>query len=261
MRNKALAVRSVLEVTENQAKWRQVSGHSRFSHARIEDEHRASRRDVTRSSHVNSAPPAAKRLLSWKEIAGYLKCNIRSVQRWEHAEGLPIHRHAHQRRSTVYAYSNELDAWLWTRTPLQASRAAAPGCSTARARLYVLPFVNLGDDPQLNLFCDGLTEEIIFQLARLDPERLGVIARTASMDQKTSPKTISEIGRRLGVSSVMEGCLRSSGNHIHVTTQLIRVSDLTHVWTESFDGEITDLLQLQMEIARQMTESLHRASV
>lgn len=81
------------------------------------------------------------------------------------------------------------------------------------------------------------------------------------MGQKTSPKTISEIGRRLGVSSVTEACLRSSGNHIHVTTQLIRVSDLTHVWRESFDGEISDLLPLQMAIARQIAESLHRASV
>jgi adenylate cyclase len=81
------------------------------------------------------------------------------------------------------------------------------------------------------------------------------------MGQKTSPKTISEIGRRLGVSSVMEGCLHSSRNHIQVATQLIRISDLTHVWTASFDGKISDLLQLQMAIARQIAESLHRASV
>jgi hypothetical protein len=190
MRNKALAVRSVLEVTENHAKWRQVSGHSRFSHGRIEDELRASRRDVARTPQVSSAPPVAKRLLSWKEIAGYLKCNIRSVQRWEHAEGLPIHRHAHQRGSTVYAFSNELDAWLRTRTPLQASRAMAPACSAARARLYVLPFVNLGDDPQLNLFCDGLTEEINLQLVRLDPERFGIIARTASALSPGAPRWV-----------------------------------------------------------------------
>jgi len=137
MKNKALAVRSVLEMTENQAKWRQLSGHSRFSQGRMEDEHRASRRSVARTPQVSSAPPAAKRLLSWKEVAGYLKCNIRSVQRWERGEGLPVHRHVHQRGSTVYAYSNELDAWLWTRRPLEASRPAAPKISSVETRLYV----------------------------------------------------------------------------------------------------------------------------
>jgi TolB-like protein len=256
MRNKALGNRSVLEMTENQAKWRQVSGHSRFPHGRIEDEHRAARRGTAQIPQVSSAPPAAKRLLSWKEVAGYLKCNIRSVQRWERGEGLPVHRHIHQRGSTVYAYTNELDAWLWTRRSLQKSRVAAPESSPVQARLYVLPFVNLGDDPQLNLLCNGLTEELILQLSRLDPERLGIVARSNSMDQRTSPRTIPEIGRRLGVSAVMEGCLRASGSRIRVTAQLIRVSDQTHVWTECFDGQVSDPLQFQLDIIRQIVESL-----
>jgi TolB-like protein len=261
MRNKALAIRPVLEMAENQAKWRQVSGHSRLPHGWVEDEHRAASRGTAQIPQVSSAPPAAKRLLSWKEVAGYLKCNIRSVQRWERGEGLPVYRHLHQRGSTVYAYTNELDAWLWTRTSLQTSRVAAPESSLVRARLYVLPFVNLGDDPQLNLLCNALTEELILQLSRLSPERLGIIVRSNSMDQRTTPKTISEIDRRLGVSAVMEGCLRSSGSHIRITAQLTRVSDKTHVWTDCFDGEISDPLQFQLEIARQIAESLHRASV
>lgn len=261
MRNKAFAVRSVLEMTENQANWRQISGHPRFSHGRIEDENPTPRRGLARTAQVSSAPPAAKRLLSWKEVAAYLRCNIRSVQRWERGEGLPVHRHVHQQGSTVYAYANELDAWLWTRTSLRASRVTAPKIPSVRARFYVLPFVNLANDPQLNLLCDGLTEELIFQLSRLDPQRLGIIARGNSMDQRTTPKTISEIDRRLGVSAVMEGCLRSSGSHIRITAQLTRVSDQTHVWMDCFDGEISDPLQFQLEIARQIAESLHHASV
>lgn len=259
MRNKALAVQSILEMTENRAKWCQVSGHSQSSHALIGSENRTLRRGPAGTTQMRCAPPpAAERLVSWKEVAGYLKCNIRSVQRWERGEGLPIHRHLHQRGSTVYAYSCELDAWLWTRMSLKASRATAPRFSTTRPRLHVLPFVNLGNDPQLNLLCDGLTEEIIFQLARLDPQRLGIIARTTSMAQRTSPKTITEIGRRLGVTSVMEGCLRSSGSHIRITAQLILVSDQTQVWTECFEGEAPDPLQFQLEIARQIVHSLHR---
>jgi hypothetical protein len=137
MRNKALAVRSIRKVTENRAEWRQVSGHSRFSQGRLEAEDRTSRRGLARTPQVSSAPQAADRLLSWKEVAGYLKCNIRSVQRWERGEGLPVHRHVHQRGSTVYAYTNELDAWLWARRPLEASRPAAPKISSVGTRLYV----------------------------------------------------------------------------------------------------------------------------
>jgi TolB-like protein len=78
------------------------------------------------------------------------------------------------------------------------------------------------------------------------------------MGQKTSPKTISEIGRRLGVSSVMEGCLRSSRNHIPVRTQLIRGSDLTRVWTVSFDENFQSTAIAEGDCG---DSSLHRASV
>jgi hypothetical protein len=137
MRNKALAVRSILKVTENRAKRRQVSGHSRFSRGRIENENLTLQPGLARPPQVEHAPAAAKRLLSWKEVAGYLKCNIRSVQRWERGEGLPGHRHIHQKGSTVYAYSNELDAWLWNRRPLESSRPAAPKIPTVETRLYL----------------------------------------------------------------------------------------------------------------------------
>jgi TolB-like protein len=256
MKSKALTVRSISEVTENRAKWRQVSGHSPYSRGRSEGEKRGLRRGLSGNVQARSAPEAGKRLLSWKEIAGYLHCTIRSVQRWEHGEGLPVHRHVHQKGSTVYAYSNELDAWLWTRSSLKSSHASTETALTARARLYVLPFIHSGNDPQGDSLCDGLTEEIIFQLAKLDPQRVGIIARSTSMGQKSIPKTIAEVGRRFGVSWVMEGCLRASGSHLRITAQLIRVSDQTQVWTECFDGEASDALQFQMEIARQIVQSM-----
>jgi TolB-like protein len=258
MRNKALAVRSIIETPEEWARRCRISAGSRSSQVQISRENRTLRRGAAGAAPMRSARQTAKRLVSWKEIAGYLRCTTRSVQRWERGEGLPVHRHLHQRGSTAYAYSCELDAWLLTRKSLKTSGAVAQGCSAARDRLHVLPFVNLGSNPRLNLLCDGLTEEIIFQLARIDPERLGVIARTTSMCQKTSPKTISEIGRKLGVTSVMEGSLRSSGEDIHIAAQLIHVSDQTQVWTECFDGEASDPLKFQLEIARQIVHSLHR---
>jgi TolB-like protein len=124
-----------------------------------------------------------------------------------------------------------------------------------------LPFVYLGNDAQFRLLCDGLTEEIIFQLASLDPQHFAVVARTTSMSQDIPPKTIPEIGRSLGVTSVVEGCLRSSGRRIRLTARLIRVSDQTQVWTQCFDGEVSDPLQFQLETATRVLESLHRSGL
>jgi TolB-like protein len=257
MRTKGVGGRSVLGTTENRAKQCPASGRSLSSHSPVKAENRKLCRGLAAVSQLSCAPSGLHRLVSWKEVAGYLHCTIRSVQRWERGEGLPVHRHLHQRGSTVYAQPEELDAWLETRISLEASRLTAPELSTARERLQVLPFVNLGNDARLNLLCDGLTEEITFQLASLDPKRLGVISRTTSMNQKTSPKTIPGIGRKLGVTSVMEGCLRSSGSHIRITARLTRVSDQTQVWAECFDGEASDPLQFQLKIARQIVHSLH----
>ena len=194
-------------------------------------------RGLVATAQVSCACAAVKRLVSWKEVAGYLHCTIRSVQRWERREGLPVHRHLHGRGSTVYAFSSELDSWLGTRMPREASHVTGSRFSPARARLFVLPFVNLGNDPQMNLLCDGLTEEIIFQLASLNPERFGIVANTTSIHQKAFRKTISEMSRRLGVTSVMEGWLRSWGSYIRITAQLTLVSNRTQVWTGSFEGE------------------------
>lgn len=132
MISKALAAQSILEMTGNRAKWCQISGHSASPHARIGCESRTLRRGPAGTTQVRCAPPAAERLVSWKEVAAYLHCNIRSVQRWERGEGLPVHRHFHQRSSTVYAYSYELDAWLWTR---MSSCATASRIPTSQARL------------------------------------------------------------------------------------------------------------------------------
>src|SRR5688572_15059743 len=83
---------------------------------------------------------AADRLESWKEIATYLKRDVRTLHRWESGEGLPVHRHMHKRRGTVHAYRSELDAWRRSRG---SGRVESPA---QRRMLAVLPFVNLAGD-------------------------------------------------------------------------------------------------------------------
>lgn len=118
-----------------------------------------------------------------------------------------------------------------------------------RVMLAVLPFENLSGEDD-DYFTDGLTEETITHLGRLAPERLGVIARTSVTRYKKTARTIREIGEELGVSHVLEGSVRRSGNRARVAAQLIQVSDQTHLWAESYERDLGDLLALQYELAQ-----------
>ena len=117
-----------------------------------------------------------------------------------------------------------------------------------RVMLAVLPFENLSNDMEQEYFSDGLTEETISYLGQLDPQSLGVIARTSSMVYKRTTKTIAEIGRELGVNFVVEGSVRREKERVRITAQLIRVSDQTHLWAESYDREIGSVLSVQTEL-------------
>jgi TolB-like protein/Flp pilus assembly protein TadD len=126
--------------------------------------------------------------------------------------------------------------------------------------LAVLPFQNMSNDPGQEYFSDGLTEETITDLGQLSPEHLGVVARTTAMAYKHTNKSVSQIGRELGVDYILEGSVRREGGEARVSAQLIRVSDQTHVWAQNYQRELHDLLQIQNElgtaIARQVQGNL-----
>lgn len=115
---------------------------------------------------------------------------------------------------------------------------------TRKARLAVLPFENLSGDPAQEYFSDGMTEEMITQLAALAPERLGVIARTSAMHYKGTRKDIARIGRELDLDYVVEGSVRRAGDRVRISAQLIQVRDQTHLWASSYDSELRNILQL-----------------
>ena len=125
-----------------------------------------------------------------------------------------------------------------------------------RAMLAILPFQNLSNDPRQEYFSDGLTEETITDLGQLSPENLGVIARTSAMAYKHTDKTVSQIGRDLGVDYILEGSVRREGGKARVSAQLIRVSDQTHLWAQNYDRDLQDLLDVQNDLGRAIAEQV-----
>lgn len=120
----------------------------------------------------------------------------------------------------------------------------------------MLPFENLSNDPAQEYFSDGLTEEMITQISRLSPGRLGVIARTSSMLFKRSGKSACEIGRELAVDYLLEGSVRGDGDRIRITAQLIEARTEVHLWSDTYDRRLEETLILQSEVAARIAHSL-----
>src|SRR6266436_120348 len=125
-----------------------------------------------------------------------------------------------------------------------------------KIRLAVLPFQNLTGDPNKEYLADGLTEETISQLGRLNPEQLGVIARTSVMGYKHKDVRVDQIGRDLSVQYVLETSLRESGDHLRLTAQLIQVKDQTHLWSQDYDYAAKDTLNVEDEVAKAVAREI-----
>jgi serine/threonine-protein kinase len=132
--------------------------------------------------------------------------------------------------------------------------ASVGGAVPAEHSTAVLPFGNLSADPEAEYFSDGVTEEIINALSRV--EGLHVAARTSSFAFKDRAVEISEIGSTLKVATVLEGSVRKAGNRIRITTQLVNVDDGYHLWSERYDREMGDVFAVQDEIARAIVNTL-----
>jgi TolB-like protein/DNA-binding winged helix-turn-helix (wHTH) protein len=122
--------------------------------------------------------------------------------------------------------------------------------------LAVLPFQNFTGDSNKEYLADGLTEETISQLGRLNPEQLGVIARTSVMGYKHKDERLDQIGRDLSVQYVLENSLRESGDHMRLTAQLIQVKDQTHVWAQDYDYPAKDILNVEDEVAKAVAHEI-----
>jgi TolB-like protein/cytochrome c-type biogenesis protein CcmH/NrfG len=123
-----------------------------------------------------------------------------------------------------------------------------------RERVAVLPLDNISPDPADEYFADGMTEELIDRLSQV--RALRVIARTSVMGYKKKEKKASEIGKELGVGTLVEGSVRKAGSRIRITVQLIDTATEEHLWSDRYDRELDDIFAVQTEIASRITAAL-----
>lgn len=211
------------------------------------------------------------RLSSWKEVAVYLGVSVRTVQRWEKIEGLPVNRHQHESRSTIYAFKSALDAWIEERfssfqysgdipQPDGFQQAAGKDINSISSGISVnpsiaiLPFVNFSDLKKDEYLCDALVEELINSLSRIPGLR--VTARTSSFAFRGKSGDVREIGAKLNVKTILEGSLAKEGNRIRISARLIGVSDGFQIWSGLYDRIMTDILSIQDDICQTIAKHL-----
>ena len=125
---------------------------------------------------------------------------------------------------------------------------------TSENSIAVLPFTNMSPDPDQDYFCDGIAEELINGLTKI--QNLNVVARTSSFVFKHDNKDIREIGKQLNVGLLVEGSIRKAGDQLRITVQLINVKDGFHLWSERYDRKIEDIFAIQDEITFKIVDRL-----
>ncbi len=227
--------------------------------------------------------PRTEKLDSWKEIAAYLKRDESTVRRWE-KEGLPVHRHTHKRKATVYAHKSEIDVWwndghgrleltetatscrrwrvVWWAAAALMLLAVGLGFSMAGVRdrllgrpkageitsIAVLPLKNLSGDPAQEYFADGMTEALITELGKISA--LQVISHQSVLAYRQTAEPLPQIARELKVNALLEGTAVRSGSKVRITVNVLQAVPERHLWAESYEFDQQDILAVQGEVAR-----------
>ncbi|MGA2384715.1 MAG: protein kinase [Gemmatimonadales bacterium] len=134
------------------------------------------------------------------------------------------------------------------------ARRAGVGERDRGPSIAVLPFTNAGGDPDSEVFSDGIAEELTNALSKLDGLR--VVARASAFAFKGKQEDVREIGRRLGVGTVLEGSVRRSGNRVRLTAELVNVPDGYRLWSERYDRQVDDIFAIQDEISSAIADVL-----
>src|SRR4051794_26992313 len=132
-----------------------------------------------------------------------------------------------------------------------------PRASARRIKksIAVLPFDNFSDDKENAYFADGIQDDILTNLSKIGD--LKVISRTSVMPYRGKEKNVREIGKALGVSSILEGSVRKSGNRVRLNVQLINALNDEHIWSDVYDRDLTDVFAIQTDLAKKIADELH----
>ena len=201
---------------------------------------------------MNGSDQGGDRLDSWKEIAAYLKRGARTVQRWEREQGLPVHRLVHDKLGSIYAYRPELDAWWRSREAELANEPPLP--AEAAPSVAVLPFADMSQERDQAYFCEGMAEEMLDALSRI--QGLRVSSRTASFHSRTPDADTREIGRRLRVGTLLEGSVRKSGDQLRIVLKLTDAESGFQLWSGRYERQMGDIFAIQREIAESVVRAL-----
>ena len=139
---------------------------------------------------------------------------------------------------------------------VQPRLAASAKRPSGRFMLLVMPFEDMSAEHGQEYFAEGLTDELISELALIHPSQLGVIARTTAMQYRNNHKTVDQISRELGVDYLLEGSVRRSNGRVRIAARLIRTRDQSPLWAESYESDISDIIVVQHEVARLVTAAL-----
>jgi TolB-like protein/Tfp pilus assembly protein PilF len=231
----------------------------------------------------------SERLDSWKEIAAYLKRGESTVRRWE-KEGLPVRRHAHKSKASVYAYTSEIDVW-WNdgRARLESIENATGGrrqrvvglvaaglvllgvglalnVDGVRDRLLgrsvagevtsiaVLPLKNISGDPQQDYFMDGMTEALVTELGKISGLR--VLSYQSVISYRQTAKPLPQIARELKVDALLEGAVLHSRDRVRITANLVQAVPERHLWAQTYEFDPRDVLAVQREVARDVARQI-----
>ncbi len=149
-------------------------------------------------------------------------------------------------------------AWIFDITPHGIHRTSRyQGVDSAagdKPSIAVLPFVDMSPEQDQGFFCEGIAEEILNALSKI--QQLAVAARSSSFVYNAGAVDVREIGRELGVKTILEGSVRKSENRLRITAQLVKTADGYHIWSKSYDRELRDVFKIQDEIAKRIAEAL-----
>ena len=148
-----------------------------------------------------------------------------------------------------------ITVYSWTTNDSSSSVGPTTGPPLAgKPSIAVLPFDNMSGDPEQEYFSDGITEDLITELSRF--RSLSVVARNSSFTFKGVAVDVTEVGKKLGVSYVVEGSVRKAGNRVRITAQLVEATTGNHLWAERYDRELEDIFAIQDEVVQTITSTI-----